>query len=99
MLSSKAKEDILKDQDEGYENTALHIACSVFSYKLTSQLVEGGADILIKNKVSKTGFDIVLSEIVHYEAFIGEKEGILQQLNLIKDNLFKEWVPTDNGPV
>ncbi len=47
--SEAVKEVILKERDESYGNTPLHIACSLHSFVFTKYILKQGADENIKN--------------------------------------------------
>lgn len=40
LVSGNWKDEILKEQDESYGNTPLHVACSLHSYSMTKLLLE-----------------------------------------------------------
>lgn len=86
LLSNKAKELMIKEQDESYGNTPLHVACSLHSFSLTGYLIETGSDISIKNLAEKTPEDIIDSEIAHFSGHLQteDRDLTLERLRMVK---------------
>jgi ankyrin repeat protein len=74
------------EQDEGYGNTPLHIACNLHSYAIIKRIMEAGADRDIKNLEGKTTKNVVEDEIARYKGHIEgqEKDLTLERLSVIK---------------
>ena len=89
ILNSKGdvvKEIILKESDESYGNTPLHIACSMHSFVFTKYLMKEGSDENIKNLQEKTPEQILEDEVKAYKGHPPTKERDLtiEKLNLTR---------------
>jgi len=89
ILNSKGdvvKEIILKERDESYGNTPLHIACSMHSFVFTKYLMKEGSDENIKNLQEKTPEQILEDEVKAYKGHPPTKERDLtiEKLNLTR---------------
>lgn len=54
LLKDKSSEKLLIEQDEGYGNTPLHVACGLHSFVFSRMLIEAGSDLTIKNNAGFT---------------------------------------------
>ena len=86
LFSSKASELMLKERDESYGNTPMHIACSLHSIDFTKFMIEAGSDLTIKNLAEKTPEEVVDSEIENYSKHLHseERDMILERLVQVK---------------
>ena len=86
LFSSKEGELMLKERDESYGNTPLHIACSLHSIDFTRFMIEVGSDLTIKNLAEKTPEEVVDSEIENYSKHLHseERDMILERLVQVK---------------
>eukprot|EP00347_Sterkiella_histriomuscorum_P003830 403362776 len=91
LLSTKFAHVFLTEQDEGYGNIPLHVACGIFSYNLVKKLILAGSDLSVKNKQGMTPEDIIDEESrahkIHVESM--EKTTTLERLFILKE-LFAE---------
>ena len=58
-----AKEVVLREQDESYGNTPLHVCCALHSYVMSKLLIEEGSDLGIKDRSDRTPLELVEYEI------------------------------------
>jgi ankyrin repeat protein len=91
FLAYKNIDKLLREKDESYGNTPLHIACSFHQLTFTRILIENGADLTIKNLVERTPEEVVDEEIDKYRVRIDceEKSITLERLSILK-SLFAE---------
>ena len=84
--SDAVKEVVLKERDESYGNTPLHIACSLHSFVFTKYLMKEGSDENIKNFQEKTPEQILEDEVKAYKGHPPTKERDLtiEKLNLTR---------------
>lgn len=90
FLKSKHIEGLLKEKDESYGNTPLHIACSLHSFVFIKRLLEADKNILLeKNSENKTPKEILEDEFLKYKGYVEcpEKQRSLERLALIKEFL------------
>lgn len=74
FLSNPAKDVILREQEESYGNTPLHIACSLHSFVLTKVLFLNGSDVRILNEDNKSPLCIIADEIDKYRGHLESDE-------------------------
>ena len=86
LLSNKAGELMLKERDESYGNTLMHIACSLHSIDFSRFMIEAGSDLTIKNLAERTAEEVVDSEIENYSKHFQseERDMILERLVQVK---------------
>ena len=86
LFSNKEGELMLKERDESYGNTPMHVACSLHSVDLTKFMIDAGSDLTIKNLAEKTPEEVVDSEIDNYSKHLHseERDMILERLVQVK---------------
>lgn len=86
ILSTKFKDVILTEPDDGRGNTVLHVACEMHCLGFADMLLKAGSDTKAKNLKDQTPEDMVDLALADFKERIDcpKNQRVLERLNKIK---------------